>query len=110
VRVNLGDLSNKLTDKPVITAVGVDSQTHDIWAGIGDTLVHFNKAGDALEIYHLTMRGGAPLKPVAILVEPDRFLIAADPWGIFEFARPDKPVLTAPLQYNGTPPTARPQP
>ncbi len=96
VRVNLGDLSNKLTDKSVITAVGIDPATHEIWAGIGDTLVHFSKTGDPLEIYNLTMKGGTPLKPTAILVEPDRFLIAADPWGVFEFARPDRPVSAVP--------------
>jgi hypothetical protein len=96
VRVNLGDLSNKLTDKSVITAVGIDPATHEIWAGIGDTLVHFSKSGDPLEIYNLTMKGGTPLKPTAILVEPDRFLIAADPWGVFEFARPDRAVSAAP--------------
>jgi hypothetical protein len=103
VRVNLGDLSSKQTDKPVITAVGVDPATHEIWAGIGDTLVHFNKTGNPLEIYNLTMNGGAPLRPTAIIVEPDRFLIAADPWGIFEFTRPDKPIVSAPLQINAIP-------
>ena len=41
-----------------------------------------------MEVYYLTMKGGARLKPTAVLVEPDRFLIAADPWGIFEFTRP----------------------
>lgn len=100
LRVNLGDLSSKQTDKPVVTAIGVDPATHDIWAGIGDTLVHFNETGDALEIYNLTMKSGTPLKPAAIVVEPDRFVIATDPWGIFEFARPDKAITTAPLQYN----------
>jgi len=98
VRVNIGDLSDKLAKKSMITAVGVDPATHEIWAGIGDTLVHFSKTGDPLEIYNLTMKGGAPLKPTAILVEPERFLIAADPWGIFEFARPDGPSPAAPLQ------------
>ena len=96
--MNLGDLGNKLTDKSVITAVGIDPTTHEIWAGIGDTLVHFSKTGDPLEIYNLTMKGGTPLKPTAILVEPDRFLIAADPWGVFEFARPDRPALSTPQQ------------
>lgn len=98
VRVNLGDLSNKLTDKSVITAVGIDPATHEIWAGIGDTLVHFSKSGDPLEIYNLTMKGGTPLKPTAILVEPNRFLIAADPWGVFEFARPDRPASSTPRE------------
>ncbi len=103
LRVNLGDLGSKQTDKPVVTAVGVDPATHEIWAGIGDTLVHFNEAGDPLEIYNLKMKGGAALRPAAIVVERDRFLIAADPWGIFEFARPDRATVTPPQQFNAIP-------
>jgi hypothetical protein len=103
MRINLGDLGNQPTEKPVITTVAVDPATHDIWAGIGDTLVHFDKTGDPLEIYKLTMRGGTPLRPTAIVVESDRFVIATDPWGIFEFARPDKATTTAPPQFNAHP-------
>jgi hypothetical protein len=33
---------------------------------------------------------GVRIEPKAILVEPGRILLAADPIGIFEFARPDK--------------------
>jgi hypothetical protein len=92
VRVNLGDLGRiSAFDKPIITAMSADPETHEVWAGIGDTLVHFSKDGDPIGIYYLVLGGSKPLKPVAVLVEPDRFLIAADPWGIFEFARPDKP-------------------
>lgn len=92
LRVNLGDLGRiSAFDKPIITAMAADPETHEIWAGIGDTLVHFSKDGDPIGIYYLVLGGSTPLKPVAVLVEPDRFLIAADPWGIFEFARPDKP-------------------
>lgn len=87
VKVNLGDLGTGLTDKPVITATGVDPVTHEMWAGIGDALIHFNRDGSPVEVYYLTMNGGTPLKPTAVLVEPDRFLIATDPWGIFEFPR-----------------------
>jgi hypothetical protein len=88
VRINLGDLGRNSVDKAVITATGVDPATGDLWAGIGSTLVHFSQDGNPIEIYYLTMKGGAALKPSAVLVEPDRFLIAADPWGVFEFARP----------------------
>lgn len=95
MRVNLGDLGRvSAFDKPIITAMAADPETHEIWAGIGDTLVHFSKDGDPIGIYYLVLSGSKALKPVAVLVEPDRFLIAADPWGIFEFARPDKPQPT----------------
>ncbi len=89
-RVNLGDLGGSSEEKPQITAVSVDPSTQEMWAGIGNTLVGFSKDGSPIGIYYLTMTGGAPLKPSAVLVEPDRFLVAADPWGIFEFDRPDR--------------------
>jgi hypothetical protein len=85
--VNLGDLGGASTDKPAITATAVDPSTGELWAGIGDTLIHFSKEGNPEEVYYLTMKGGGALKPTALLIEPDRFLIAADPWGIFEFPR-----------------------
>ena len=103
VRVNIGDLGGGPEGKPVITAVGVDPATHEIWAAAGDALVHFNKSGDPMEMYYLTMKGGVPLRATAVLVESDRILIAGDPWGVFEFARPDKPALTTPLRYNAVP-------
>jgi hypothetical protein len=89
-RVNLGDLGANSTDKPQITAVSVDPTTEEMWAGIGNTLVGFSKDGTPIGVYYLIMTGGAPLTPSAVLVEPDRFLVAADPWGIFEFDRPDR--------------------
>jgi hypothetical protein len=89
-RVNLGDLGPNSEEKPQITAVSVDPSTQEMWAGIGNTLVGFSKDGSPIGIYYLTMTGGAPLEPSAVLVEPDRFLVAADPWGIFEFDRPDR--------------------
>jgi hypothetical protein len=87
LRVNLGDLGGSFSEKPTITATAVDPATQELWAAIGDALVHFSKGGDPVEVYYLTLKGGTPVKPSAILVEPHRFLIAADPWGIFEYPR-----------------------
>ncbi len=110
VRVNLGDLGRISSfDKPIITAMAADPETHEIWAGIGDTLVHFNRDGDPVGLYYLTLSGGTAIKPAAVLVEPDRILIAADPWGIFEFARPDK-AASAPKQQLNIVPQVVPQP
>jgi hypothetical protein len=89
-RVNLGDLGANSDQKPEIAAVSVDPATQETWAGIGDTLVGFGKDGTPIGVYYLTLPGGAPLTPSAVLVEPDRFIVAADPWGIFEFDRPDR--------------------
>jgi hypothetical protein len=100
VRVNLGDLGANGTEKPIITAMAVDSETHEVWAAMGNTLVIFSKDGDPIGIFYPTIAGETRLKPVALLVEPDRLLIATDPWGIYEFARPDKLAAGSPRQSS----------
>lgn len=109
LRINLGTLDRGVAAKePKITAVAVDPRTHDVWAAIADTLVEFNANGSPVGLYYLTLAGGESLKATALLVEPDRLLIAADPWGIFEFPRPDKP--SAPQQKSDVVPEAVTQP
>jgi hypothetical protein len=96
VRVRLDNPPPGADARPVITAVGVDPLTHELWAGIGDTLVHFDSGGAREDMYYLLLTDGASLKPTSILVEPNRLLIAADPYGIYEFPRPDKPAAPSP--------------
>jgi hypothetical protein len=91
LKVALDDPSKHKLEKPVLTAVGVDPHTLDAWAAVGDTLVRIDNLGNRLDVYYLSLPNGATIRPTSILVEPDRFLIAADPWGIYEFPRPDKP-------------------
>jgi len=87
MRVNLGDLgSSAAGEKATITATAVDA-SGDLWVAVGDTLIHYSKDGIALDAYYLALKGGQPLKPTALLVEPNRFIVVADPWGIFEFSR-----------------------
>jgi hypothetical protein len=96
VRVRLDTPPPGVNDKPVITAVGVDPQTKEVWAAIGDMLVHFDSGGGREDMYYLLLTNGSSLKPTSILVEPDRLLIAADPFGIYEFPRPDRPAPLSP--------------
>jgi hypothetical protein len=103
VRVNLGDLGGGGADKPIITAMATDPETQEVWAAMGETLVRFSKDGELVGIYYPTISGARRLKPVALLVEPDRLLVATDPWGIFEFARPDRPDLAPRRQLNLAP-------
>ena len=92
LRVNLGRLKRGSAErKAEITAMAVDPQTHDVWATIGNTLVEFNSNGTPVGVYYLSLAGGERLKATALLVEPDRLLIAVQPWGIYDFPRPDKP-------------------
>lgn len=76
--------------KPVLNAIGVDPLTQEVWAAIGNALLHFSKDGSRLPTYRTVTKEGVRIEPKAILVEPGRILLAADPIGIFEFARPDK--------------------
>jgi hypothetical protein len=87
VKVNLDHLVGSSGEKPLITAVGVDHVSQDIWAAIGRVLVHFDKNGDYLGDYYMATPDGAPLRASAIIVEPDRLIVASDSRGIYEFPR-----------------------
>lgn len=84
--------------KPVIQALAVDPDTQEVWAAIGDELVHFDKDGNRRSAYHTTTKSGAPLEAAALLIEHDRILLADDPNGIFDFAFPE-PRHTASLAH-----------
>jgi len=78
------------TEKPVINAFGVDPVSQEVWAAIGDELSRFDKDGLLVGSYRTATGNGTRLEPSAILLEPERILLAADPLGVYEFARPDK--------------------
>jgi hypothetical protein len=82
--------------RPVIRALGVDPATKEVWAAIGDELIHFDKDGNRRASYRVATTDGVPIKPDSILVEPDRIMLAADPLGIFDFAIPEKRLATTP--------------
>lgn len=75
----------------VINAVGVDPATEEVWVALGDDLMKFDKTGNRVGRYRTLLPSGEDLTPTAILVEHDRLLLADDPHGIYEFARPDEP-------------------
>ncbi len=89
VKVNLDHTVASADDKPIITAVGVDPVSQDIWAAIGKVLVHFDKNGSYLGEYFIATPEGAPLHVSAIIVEPDRLIVASDSRGVYEFTRFD---------------------
>ena len=74
----------------IISAVGVDPKTQELWIAIGTLLMRFDKDGQRLSSFRTYLPGGGRLEASQILVEPDRLLIAADPQGIYEFAKPQK--------------------
>jgi hypothetical protein len=74
----------------VITGMGVDPQSQDLWVSAGTLLLHFDKEGNRLASYRTYTPNGGRLEATTILVESDRLLLGTDPFGVYEFARPDK--------------------
>lgn len=77
--------------KPAIQAVGVDPASDDTWAAVAGLLVHFDKEGALAGYYCLSTSDRTPVKPTTIIVEPNRILVGSDPFGVYQYPRPDKP-------------------
>jgi hypothetical protein len=90
VKVNLDHFTGDSEDKPMITAVGIDPATQEIWAAVGRVLAHFDKNGRYLGEYYIVTPEGTPLRASAIVVEPDKLIVASDSRGVYEFARLDR--------------------
>jgi hypothetical protein len=76
--------------RPILTAFGVDPVNGDVWMGLHNTLVHFDKDGIRRSEYQIYTPKGARLDATVILVEEEHLLIGADPLGVYEFQRPDR--------------------
>jgi hypothetical protein len=74
----------------IISALGVDPQSQELWIAIGTLLMQFDKDGQRLYSFRTYLPGGARIEPSQILVEPSRLLLGADPQGIYEFPKPQK--------------------
>jgi len=74
----------------IISAVGVDPKSQELWVAMGTLLMEFNKDGDRLYSFRTYLPGGGRMDPSQIVVEPDRLLLGADPQGIYEFPKPAK--------------------
>ena len=81
------DLSTPPLLKPTINAFGVDS-SGEFWIAMGDELVRIDKDGNRRADYRTYTSEGERVQPVSILVESNRILLAADPIGVYDFARP----------------------
>lgn len=75
----------------VVNAIAVDPASEEIWVALSDQLLVFDRDGAPRARYRIFTPAGESLAPNWLLVEPGHLLGGADPLGIFEFARPDKP-------------------
>jgi hypothetical protein len=79
--------------KMIISAMGVDSRNQHVWLALGSELMELNQDGDRLATYRVFAPHGESLRPVSILPEPQRLLLADNQLGIYELSLPDqKPV------------------
>jgi hypothetical protein len=76
--------------KRILTAVGVERTSGEVWMALGDKLLHLDKEGNRRATYLIYTPAGARLEANTILIEQDRLIIGSDPLGIYEFDRPDK--------------------
>jgi hypothetical protein len=76
--------------KRVLTAIGVERDTGEVWMAVGNNLLRFDKEGTRRAGYKLYTPDGARLEANMILVQKDRLMIGSDPLGIYVFERPDK--------------------
>lgn len=79
--------------KRVLTAVGVERETGEVWMAVRNTLLRFDKDGTRRASYQIYTPEGARLEASVILVEKDRLMVGNDPLGIYVFERPDKKSL-----------------
>lgn len=76
--------------KRVLTAVGVDRDSGEVWMAVGNNLHRFDKEGTRRAGYKLYTPEGARLEANIIVVQKNLLLIGSDPLGIYAFERPDK--------------------
>ena len=76
--------------KRVLTALGVERTSGEIWMALNNSLLHFDTAGNRLATYKIYTPQGARLEANTVLVEKDQLIIGSDPLGLYLFSRPDK--------------------
>jgi hypothetical protein len=74
----------------IISAVGVDAHSQELWIAIGTLLMRFDKEGMRLSSFRVFLPRGGALEPSQILVDHDKLLMGADPQGVYEYAIPQK--------------------
>jgi len=71
----------------IVSALGVDPETQELWLALGNLLIHFDSADNKLATGRAYTVSGARMVPGFILVGKDDLLLGNDPLGIYEFPR-----------------------
>jgi hypothetical protein len=73
--------------REVVSAIGVDPSSEEIWLALGDLLVHVDRSGKETYSQHIATQAGVSLAPSFIFAEPTRLLLGNDTLGIYEASR-----------------------
>jgi hypothetical protein len=76
--------------KRVLTAVGIDPENGEVWMGVSNSVLHFDKDGNRRDTYQLYTPENARLEVSTMQIAKEHLIIGNDPLGIYEFNRPDK--------------------
>lgn len=76
--------------KRVLTGLGVDRSSGEIWVALYNNLLHFDAAGNRRATYKIYTPQGARLEANTILVQKDQLILGSDPLGLYVFDRPGK--------------------
>lgn len=76
--------------KRVLTALGVDRPTGEVWMALNNSLLHFDAAGNRRATYKIYTPEGARLEANTMVVGKDQLIVGSDPLGLYLFDRPDK--------------------
>ena len=71
----------------IISALGLDPETQEVWLALGNLLMHFDSADNKTASARAYTTSGARMVPGFIFVEKDDLLLGNDPLGIYEFPR-----------------------
>ena len=71
----------------IISALGVDPETRDLWLAIGNLLMHFDSSDNKTAGNRVYTISGARMVPNFIFVEKDDLLLGNDEFGVYEFPR-----------------------
>jgi hypothetical protein len=74
----------------VLTAVGVDQETGEVWIALENVMHRFDRDGNRRGSYRVYTPQGARIEATVLLLEPGKMLIGGDPIGVYEFERPDR--------------------
>lgn len=80
-RANSG--ARGVTPHEIVSAIGVDTDSQEIWLALADLLLRVSPKGDVLSAMRTYTPTGTRIDSRYILVEPERLLLGADPLGIY---------------------------